>query len=205
MIKILNKITKNQTIEANSLFFYSIDKKEVKKKDFKRLDEAIKFFETAGVDARGKLIITFSGYMDNPLEIYQINEIRDYVKKLYQKHSNLFYFLSDYMTANQYIWLCLCNIQVTKTLSNPSMKASGFNIEENFFLINSVYDSFINYADSIFDYSYESSLLLSSVVFLDVDTIVQFRKNKWYLSWCKPYQDKYKGGFVLCKIICQLI
>ena len=90
MIKILNKITKNQTIEANSLFFYSIDKKEVKKKDFKRLDEAIKFFETAGVDARGKLIITFSGYMDNPLEIYQINEIRDYVKKLYQKHSNLF-------------------------------------------------------------------------------------------------------------------
>ena len=92
--------------------------------------------------------------------------------------NNLFYFLSDYMTANQYIWLCLCNIQVTKTLSNPSMKASGFNIEENFFLINSVYDSFVNYADSIFDYSYESSLLLSSVVFLDVDTIVQFRKNK---------------------------
>ncbi|CBH21371.1 protein of unknown function [Acetoanaerobium sticklandii] len=176
MIKILNKITKNQTIEANSLFFYSIDKEEVKKKDFKRLDDAIKFFETAGVDARGKLIITFSGYMDNPLEIYQIDEIRDYVKELYQKHSNLFYFLSDYITTNQYIWLCLCNIQETRTLSNSSIKASEINIGENFFLINSVYDSFVNYADSIFDYSYESSLLLSSIGFLDVDKVVFFRK-----------------------------
>ena len=66
--------------------------KEVENKDFDRVDQLFDTLHHAGRGAKNKIALSFLGYDQEPREVYQIQEIREYVAALYEKYPELFYF-----------------------------------------------------------------------------------------------------------------
>ena len=100
-------ISENLGLEQPRLHAISIDSLEVRQMDFRRIDQAIELLKVAGLQSREKLMLTFQGYETTPMEIYEIGEIRRYVKQLFAKHRNLFYFLTGERFNNLLILNCL--------------------------------------------------------------------------------------------------
>ncbi|MGM9935368.1 MAG: hypothetical protein ACI32Y_09635 [Clostridium sp.] len=76
---------------------YNITKEQVLNKDFVKLREFIdKLYVTIdGPDLKEKVKITFVDYEEDPRQIYEIPEIRDYIKELLKENFILFYMLSN--------------------------------------------------------------------------------------------------------------
>ena len=67
---------------------YNITKEQVLNKDFVKLREFIdKLYVTIdGPDLKEKVKITFVDYEEDPRQIYEIPEIRDYIKEIGRAH-----------------------------------------------------------------------------------------------------------------------
>lgn len=74
-----------------------ISKEEVIKKDIRRLSRRIEKLRKGGFDSKGKLYVYFKGYDGNSKlgEVFEVPEIRAYVKKLYNKHPYFIYFINS--------------------------------------------------------------------------------------------------------------
>jgi hypothetical protein len=152
------ELNKNQVIEGN-LIHCAIHKSEVSNLDFDRINEAIEVFEECGKKARGKLVITFDGYENTQLEIFEIQDIRNYVEKMFKNHNNLFYFLSNEQNSNKSILACL--VETKKTQTNGSIMNMQINLRNR--LTNEIALGFIDYANKCDDVSMESLELLFSI------------------------------------------
>lgn len=106
---VFDNVTMEQVL--NGIIYFSIPRTDVLNMSFKRIDKAIKVLRDCRHRARGKMILTFSGYEYTPKEIFEIIEIRDYVKELLNRYPYLFYFLSDIDNNNQIILACLSDIE----------------------------------------------------------------------------------------------
>jgi hypothetical protein len=105
----LSRITKEQVL--NGIIYFSIPRADVLNMNFKNIDNTFKVFRECKHRARGKIILTFSGYEYTADEIFEIPEIREYVTELLNRYSYLFYFLSDIDNNSQIILACLCDIE----------------------------------------------------------------------------------------------
>lgn len=95
-----------------NLHWYSIDRKEVENKDFRGITKLIKTMQGMGNRSCQSVNLTFDGYDHVPDEIFEINEIRQYVKVLLQKYPDLFYYLSqNYTQCLQNIILCYADFE----------------------------------------------------------------------------------------------
>lgn len=76
---------------------YNITKEQVLNKDFTKLSEFIDklYFAIDNSDLKEKVKITFIDYEEDPRQIYEIPEIRDYIKELLKENFILFYMLSN--------------------------------------------------------------------------------------------------------------
>ena len=52
-------------------------------------------------------MLTFNGFDDDKREIYEIKEIREYVKNIYKKYKYMFYFLTNIDNNRSVIFACL--------------------------------------------------------------------------------------------------
>lgn len=108
--------------------WYAIEKDEMLRKDFRGIEKLIKTFEkVGGTNARQSITMTFSGYDDVPDEIFEIMEIRQYVKVLIHKYPHIFYYLNVETECLQNILLCYCDVEYTvigerKAISQYSME-----------------------------------------------------------------------------------
>lgn len=100
---------------------------EVKAKNFNRLDDVIKILRPLGVKGKEKLIISFSGYSDTTDEVYVIQEIRDYVKALFERHSFIFYYLSSQQMTKTMLFACLSDLQSSKPIDCKTIRNLAFD------------------------------------------------------------------------------
>ncbi|MBX9158556.1 hypothetical protein ACTFR8_23455 [Bacillus cereus group sp. MYBK15-3] len=94
------------------LYLFPVAKKEVKKLDILRLLSAIRHMETMQDNGFQKLMITFSGWDDNPNDIYEIPEIRAWVKMVVERMPHIFYFITDIEKMNSLVACCYFDVLV---------------------------------------------------------------------------------------------
>lgn len=153
------KINRDSIINSEKKFFFAVEKYEVEKMDYKRINKIIELFESCKIKGMGRLMITFSGYDDNPSEIYEIEDIKAYTKKLFKKHDNLFYFLSNYTRNNNSILACL--LDAKKVKSDKMIRTMQINRLHP--LASKVGMGFIKYAEKLGDTSFESIHLFETL------------------------------------------
>lgn len=93
------------------IIFFSVSKRELLNKDYTRIEKNIKILNEAGKLAKGKMILTFDGFDFDKREIYEIPEIREYVKNIWDKCKHIFYFLTALDNNRSIIFACLNNFE----------------------------------------------------------------------------------------------
>lgn len=115
MINIFDKEIKDVNLAKNTdLIFYFVSKREIINKDYKRLENSLATLSKAGKAAKNKLFLCFSGYDNDEREIYMINEIRDFVKHVYNNYKHMFYFISPINDLRRLVFACLNDFQNVK-------------------------------------------------------------------------------------------
>jgi hypothetical protein len=153
------RVRREQVLNGG-LINFQIEKREVESMDFERIDDTIKVFEECGKSARGKMVITFTGYDNTPLEIFEISEIRDYVSRMFKNHNNLFYFLSNEQNSNINILACL--VETKKTTTNGITMNMQINLGNG--PTDEILLGLIEYANKVNDISMEVLELIISII-----------------------------------------
>lgn len=165
-----NNVTKNHIIERDSIILV-ITRHEVKSMNLSRARQTLKTFEDVGKHGRNKLMISFLGYEYSSKEVYEIEEIKNYVNKLFNEFPHIFYFLSDINGSRTVFLLCLCNKIKTK-------KTSPFSV--NVFaafpghLTRRIIDGILDYGAKIG----ESKEILSEII----DKVLDPKPNEEYVK-----------------------
>ena len=94
ILNISDQIKNIEDVEKVSLIFYSVSKREVDNKDFSRIRKSLEILKETGKKAKGKMVLSFSGYDDDIREVYMIPEIREFVRILWNEYKYIFYFLT---------------------------------------------------------------------------------------------------------------
>lgn len=89
------------------MFFYHISKEEVLNKDLRNINKLMSTVAKVGKGAKHSLVITCNGYDDVTDELYQIQEVREYVQLMFQRHPHILYYIANQFEADH--WL-LCSI-----------------------------------------------------------------------------------------------
>lgn len=106
---------------------------EVEAHNTKKVEKFIHTLSAVGKPAKLNAIFMFGGYDDDNRELYEIQEVRDFVAKVFKKVPHLFYFIDQKHHENQQLLLtCLCDIAVFyqgEKLSPIEMEERGYTIE----------------------------------------------------------------------------
>jgi hypothetical protein len=109
-----------QTLRENPIIFLSIEREETERLDISRVVTVVNALVKAGKEARGRLVITFSGYDDIPDEVFEIPEIRKYVEKVYDRFPYIFYYLNQVVEGHVHFVLSLPQVSsVHRKLEKP--------------------------------------------------------------------------------------
>ncbi|MCY7948025.1 hypothetical protein P8891_06220 [Bacillus atrophaeus] len=88
-----------------------LSKREVVEKDFLQIDEALSVLSKIGKQLRGCLAITCGGYDDVTDELFEIMEVREYVREVFEKHPHIFYYISTDMGSHKWLVQCLFDVE----------------------------------------------------------------------------------------------
>lgn len=89
----------------------AVTKGEILSDKFVTIDTFIRELKKYGQRAKGKLMLTFSGYDDVPYEVFEIEEVRNYMARVFERYPFIFYFLTDLDMNNKTILACLCDVE----------------------------------------------------------------------------------------------
>lgn len=103
------------------LIIHSVNKSEVIKKDTNTLNRVLKSLRKDLIKSYCKIMIIFDGYDNDQREIYEIREIRDYVRKLFDENNDLFYFITKMGSLNKVILACISDFQQIKTIGREDV------------------------------------------------------------------------------------
>ncbi len=95
---------------TGDFIFYSVEYREAEDGNIQRLSSQLDELKKAGSAAKGKLLLSFSGYDFDPREIYEIPEIRSFMSKLLAVYPYFFYFLSAENAQKILYFCCLTKI-----------------------------------------------------------------------------------------------
>lgn len=165
-----NNVTKNHIIERDSIILV-ITRHEVKSMNLSRARQTLKTFEDAGKHGRNKLMISFLGYEYSLKEVYEIEEIRNYVNILFNEFPHIFYFLSDINGSRTVFLLCLCNKIKTKKTSPLSVNVFAASPGH---LTRRIIDGILDYGAKIG----ESKEILSEII----DKVLDPKPNEEYVK-----------------------
>ena len=114
---------------GGKVHWYAIEKSEVLMKNLRGIEKLMKVLEaSSGKQSRQSVTLTFSGYDHVVDEIFEIMEIRHYVKILLHKHPYIFYWLAQSTECLQNIIMCYADVE---TLFIGERKAiADYSMEE---------------------------------------------------------------------------
>ena len=85
------------------IIMYHLSKEEVVNKDFKQFDGFMTNLKKIGKKARQTAIITCGGYDDVPDELFQIQEVREFVNELFKRYPYILYYTNPELEGD--VWL----------------------------------------------------------------------------------------------------
>lgn len=98
-------------VKNQPLMVIHIPHEHILSQDFEMVKQFFnKIVSKFGKRARGSAVIAFSGYDDIPDEVFEIKEVRDYVKQLFKKYPHILYYMSEDMEAVNVLLSCLCDV-----------------------------------------------------------------------------------------------
>ena len=118
MIKYSDEINNSIDVKNAELLIYTISKREIVDKDYKRILRSLETLKKVGKDAKRKLFLIIEGYNDDKREVYMIPEIREFIQYVYSKYKYLFYFLTCFDNNRSLILACLTKYEATKCGEN---------------------------------------------------------------------------------------
>lgn len=95
-----------------NLFAVQIPLEHTQKRKLDQIESVMALAKPMGADALGSVYIAFDGYDDKPEEIFEIPEIRKFVRKAFKEYPDLFFFLTNLDELNNTILSCLCTISI---------------------------------------------------------------------------------------------
>ena len=146
MIEYKDEIKSVLQVKKAELLFYSVSKREVTNKDYKRIINSLDILKEAGKEAKSKLFLVFDGYENDKREIYEIPEIRDFVKYIYDKYKYLFYFLTTLDNNRSIIYACISNLEIIHTNNSHTI---GFRIIPNKKIMQETANAMLEYGTQI--------------------------------------------------------
>jgi hypothetical protein len=111
------------------MMFYHIPKSEILAKDMSSIDKLLRTVQEVGKGAKRSLVLTVNGYDDTTDELYEIMEVREFVEVLFNKHPHLFYYLSSFGGADDWI---LCSLADEIRSVSHGQKYTGNQLFEKF-------------------------------------------------------------------------
>lgn len=97
----------------NDILAYNVTQEDVESENVTNLERVLEKFEKVGKQARGKLMILFM-YDEDPREIYEIPEIRKWLRKALRRNPHLFYWVSNnYLQNNAEMLLASLSEDIT--------------------------------------------------------------------------------------------
>ena len=94
VFKSVQGIVEAEKILSGDTLMFSISKNEVDLIAIYRLEEQILELKKRGSKSKNSLALSFMGYDHDPREVYMIPEIRNYLRTLFEKVPELFYFIN---------------------------------------------------------------------------------------------------------------
>lgn len=121
----------NKMIVESSIIIYSLGKDDILEQNTSSprefYDRLLTTKELAH-ECQGKVEFSFSGYDDDPRELYEIEEVRQYIAILSPKLPELFFFISTEKPAGTLITFSLCQTDISFK-GEPSKNAKMRRIE----------------------------------------------------------------------------
>ncbi|PEA25842.1 hypothetical protein CN984_12080 [Bacillus cereus] len=76
------------------MLFYQFPHEEVKRKDLRSIEKLLSTLTQVGKEMQGRLVIGCKGYDHVTDELFEIQEVREFVEFLFRKHPYLLYYIS---------------------------------------------------------------------------------------------------------------
>lgn len=120
-----------------------VDRKSVVYGNVNHPLKVLRDLEKSDLDLKGKIIITFEGFDDDPRDLFEVPEVRRWVSRLVKRKPHLFYFLSADTYTMLFILACLFEYEVVpseeqvkmiKINSEPRQLATILNAVATFML-----------------------------------------------------------------------
>lgn len=105
---------KKEDLSNYTQVMYSISKETIINKDITKVNELLKELRKDVKTNCNKLIMLFDGYDYDNREIYEIEEIREFVKKVFAENEDLFYFVSPLNHNCNIILACISDFEQIK-------------------------------------------------------------------------------------------
>lgn len=125
-----NEIIKMINNGGKPLLMYHISKEEVLTKNMKEINDFMKLVTRLGVHARQSCAILCSGYDDVPDELFEIQEVRDYVDKLFKRHPYILYYVNTELETEH--WLLSSMANEINSMYQGSFEEKNMNAYELF-------------------------------------------------------------------------
>lgn len=97
----------NENLSDLDLIFHSVSKEKVVKKEIDATNLILEHLRKNSDKSRKKLMITFDGYDNDKREVYEIDEIKKYVAKVFEQNHDLFYYLTSLANNDSILLACL--------------------------------------------------------------------------------------------------
>lgn len=105
----------NRLIVESSVVLYALDAQDVREQETRTprlFFDRMKATKELAAQCQGKVEIMFSGYDDDPRELFEIPEVRDYVAKLDRALPDLFFFVRSQQPTYTLMTFALCQTNV---------------------------------------------------------------------------------------------
>lgn len=96
---------------AKPMIMYYITKEEVLTLNTNNLDKIFNTVKQFGKRCKQCVAIFCSGYDDVPDELFEIMELRKYIRHLFDKHPYMFYYLTTELGIEQWLLACLFDFE----------------------------------------------------------------------------------------------
>jgi hypothetical protein len=99
-------------VGGKTIFLYNIHKdSELLPMNFEGIDEFFRTLDKLGKKAIGHAIILFDGYDDITTELYEIPEVRNFVKKMFERYPHLLNYINFDLEGHTYLLASITDVE----------------------------------------------------------------------------------------------
>lgn len=119
-------------LDPDALYLINISKSSIDSMSFSFIDECVNILHELHKKAYRSVIIMIDGYGDIAAEVYEIPEVRSWIKELFEKYPYFLYFINYSVDSHITLLSCIGDIKVTyygeETLSPREYTRHGIDV-----------------------------------------------------------------------------